>query len=363
MKIITQARMWLIYAFKLAYAEDNSFELRVNTDWTCAEFVEKVTAVARVTFPSISVTDVMHLTESWNQIHDPNYYYMPTEENAPIPLISQTIAERYPTMYYRQLHFYIYFQNECQEIQMRHSRNESRTIEQTDVGIEYYYDLWLAERSERNINQPSYRTPSGSYERETSDRSDTLGWSSMNSQYLGGLTGNSIAVSLDDMLMPETNQYSNENDNMMNQLPSNLLDDYINDSGLNPHRSIISNDLFPPLDRSNVYNYTNQRRPFWNIPEIVDINPLIFNDNNIYTDAEPETSFTPRVMETHDCCICFTEATQCFTLEHCSHTVCSSCYTGVYTRVNGEVDLRCPMCRIPDSFNNNVYRQILGIDV
>jgi hypothetical protein len=65
--------MWYIYSFKLAYAEDNSFELRVNTTWTCSEFIEKVTAVARIIFPSISVIDVMHVTESWNHINNPNY--------------------------------------------------------------------------------------------------------------------------------------------------------------------------------------------------------------------------------------------------------------------------------------------------
>jgi hypothetical protein len=357
--------MWTIYAFKLAYAEDNSFELRVNTDWSCAEFVEKVTAVARVAFPSTSVTDEIHLTEGWNQLRDPNYNHIPTEENTPISLISQTLAERYHN-HLTQLHFYVYFRDECQSIQLRHSRNESRTIEQVEVGVDYYYDIWMGEMRNRNINQPILPLPTGSSWRELSDRSDTIqwGWSGMNSQYRGGLTENSVAVSLDDMLMPETNQYSNENDNMMSHLPSNLLDDYINDSGLNPHLPVISNDLFPPLDRNNIYNYTNQRRPFWSIPEIIDVNPLVFMEtDNIYTDTYPETSFTSQVMATGDCCICFTESTQCFTLEHCSHTVCSSCYTGVYTRVNGDVDLRCPMCRIPNSFNNNVYRQILGIDI
>jgi hypothetical protein len=342
--------MWKIYAFKLAYAEDNSFELRVNTNWSCDEFVEKVKAVARMTFPSISVTDVMHLTESWNQIHDPNYN-MAAEENAPIPLISQTIIERYPSIYLQKLHFYIYFIEECQSIQMRHLRNESRTIEQTDVGTEYYYDIWAGDINSNN------RTPTGNYGRESSDRSDIIqyGWTGMNSQYIGGLSANSVAVSLDDMLIQQSNNYPTED--MMPQLPRNLLDDLVNEDGLvsNP---TISNDMFPPLDRNNIYNYTNQHRPFWSIPEIIDVNPLVFHDNNVYTETNPDTSFTPRVMENRDCCICFTESTQCFTLEHCNHAVCDFCYIGVYTRVNGEVDLRCPMCRIPDSFNDNIYRQI-----
>lgn len=353
--------MWSIYAFKLAYAEDNSFELRVNTDWSCAEFVEKVTAVARVAFPSTSVTDEIHLTESWNQLRDPNYNHIPIEENTPIPLISQTLAERYHN-YSTLLHFYVYFRDECQSIQLRHSRNESRTLEQYEVCVDYYYDIWMGEMRNNQTNRSLFPLPTGSAWRESSDRSDTLPWGfpGMNSQYQGGLTATSQAVSLDDMLIRQPDEYHDENI----ILPRNLFDDVVNDAGLISNTSSITNDLFPPLDRNNIYNYTNQRRPFWSIPEIIHVNPLVFMEtDDIYTDTQPETSFTPHVMATGDCCICFTESTQCFTLEHCSHTVCSSCYTGVYTRVNGQVDLRCPMCRIPNSFNNNVYRQILGIDI
>ena len=337
--------MWSIYSFKLAYAEDNSFVLRVNTDWTCSEFVEKVTAVARVTFPSISVTDVMHITEGWNQINDPNYNHIPAEENAPIPLISQTITERYPNMS-RYPHFYIYFQTECQSIQLRHSRNETRTIEQNEVSIDYYYDIWVGELNYNNNINRNTPTPTGTYNynRETSDRSETIqwGWTGMNSQYSGGLTVNSQTVSLDEMI-----RISGEDGTeiVTFQLPGNLFDDFENET---------PNDIFPPLDRNNIYNYTNQRRPFWAIPENI-IPNIGFNY------IEPE--FTSRETTTNDCCICFTEATQCFTLEHCNHTVCTHCYTGVYTRVNGDIDLRCPMCRIPNSFNNDVYRQIIGIDI
>jgi hypothetical protein len=365
--------MWSIYAFKLAYAEDNSFELRVNTDWSCFEFVEKVTAVARATFPSISITDVVHLTESWNQIRDPNYNNMSSEENIPIPLISQTIAQRYPSRYLQNLQFYVYFRHECQTIRLRHARNESRTLEQVGLNIDYYYDIWITEIDNerdiqrfRNITTQPPLLPTGTYGRDSSDRSDAIlyGWTGMNSQYIGGLDMNSQAVSLDDMLTRQPDDYPNEN--MSNLLPRNLFDDVVNEAGLEPV-TYISNDSFPSLDRNNIYNYTNQRTPFWSIPENIHINPLIFNENptyiendDIYRDNELETSFTPRVMDTHDCCICFTESTQCFTLEHCNHAVCDFCYTGVYTRVNGEVDLRCPLCRIPNSFNNNIYRQITG---
>jgi hypothetical protein len=349
--------MWSIYSFKLAYAEDNSFELRVNTNWSCFEFVEKVTAVARVTFPSISVTDVMHVTESWNQIHDPNYNHIPSEENAPIPLISQTIAERYyPNP--RSRHFYIYFHDECQNIQLRHLRNEPRTLEQNEVSIDYYYDIWVGElefnNRNRDINELSYLMPTGTYNynRETSDRSENIqsGWTGMTSQYLGGLNDSSQAVSLDNMM--DQPQGGDDNEISTFQLPRNLFDDFENEV-INTNSN--SNDIFPPLDRNNIYNYTNQRRPFWAIPENVITNPLGFNV------IEPE--YTPIETTTNDCCICFSEATQCFTLTHCNHSVCAPCYTGIYTRVNGDVDLRCPMCRIPNSFNNNIYRQIVGIDI
>jgi hypothetical protein len=341
--------MWSIYSFKLAYAEDNSFELRVNTSWTCSEFVEKVTAVARVTFPSISVTDVMHVTESWNQINDPNYNHIPSEENAPIPLISQTIAERYhPTP--RSRCFYIYFQNECQSILARYSRNETRTLEQVEVSMEYYYDIWVGEL---NINSNGVREldiNNNRNNRETSDRRDTnqWGWTGMNSQYSGdaGLTVNSQAITIDDIVGPSLDNESN-----MFHLPINLFDDFESEADIDT-----SNDNINTLDRNNIYNYSNNLnlQPFLTISENIITNPLGFN----YTEPEPE--FTPHETITNDCCICFTEGIQCFTMEHCNHTVCAPCYTGVYTRVNGNIDLRCPMCRIPNSFNNNVYRQIIG---
>lgn len=338
--------MWSIYAFKLAYAEDNSFELRVNTNWSCAEFVEKVTAVARVTFPSISVTDEIHITESWNQSRDPNYNQMPTEENRPIPLITQTIAQRYQPNHMTELHFYIYFRDECQAIQLRHSRDESRTIEQVSVCVEYYYDIWVSEMDNDRVTQ-RFRNlmPTGSNERETSDRHER----SSDRHYIlqGAFNENSVAVSLDDMIVPQDMEF---------HLPRNLFDDVENEAGFNTFTQTISNDFFHSLDRNNIINYANELNPFWSIPEITDINPLAF-------DNIPPTSYTPQIMSTHDCCICFTESTQCFTLQHCNHTVCGTCYVGVYTRVNGDIDLRCPMCRIPDSFNNDVYRQIVGIDV
>jgi hypothetical protein len=320
--------MWYNYSFKLAYAQDNSFELRVNTNWTCSEFVEKVTAVARIIFPSINITDLMHVTESWNQINDPNYSNIPSEENAPIPFISQTISQRYPTKYFHKLYFYVYFQIECQNLQLRRSRNQSRTIEQVGVSIDHYYDIWVTELdNDRNIR------------RDTSDRSGDLqwgvqsGWTGMTSQYAGGLSFNSQPVSLDDML----GQHQYEQLNILDEndvlLPRNLLNDYVNET----------NDI------ENTF--------FMNTPDIFNINTDIFNT------LEPETEYIPRVTEMRDCCICFTEGTQCFTLEHCNHAVCVNCYRGVFNRLTGEVDLRCPLCRTPNSFTGDVYHQITGTHI
>jgi hypothetical protein len=340
--------MWYNYSFKLAYAQDNSFELRVNTNWTCSEFVEKVTAVARIIFPSVSVTDVMHITESWNQINNPNYTNLPTEENAPIPRISQTLAERYNTSYFRKLYFYVYFQEECQRIQTRHSRNQSRTIEQIGISIDHYYHIWESEidnarntRGSIDANNQSYISPTGSFDRDTSDRGGTIqwniqpsGWTGMDSHYSGELSSSSQPVSLDDMLMQQEGQSFNfdlnENDVL---LPRNLLNDYVNE--LN--------------DTQNSF--------FTNTSDIFNIN------NDIFNTLEPETEYIPRITETHDCCICFTEETQCFTLENCNHTVCAPCYTGVFTRLNNVVDLRCPICRTPNSFIDGVYHQITGSDI
>jgi hypothetical protein len=338
--------MWYNYSFKLAYAQDNSFELRVNANWTCSEFVEKVTAVARIIFPSVSITDVMHVTESWNQINNPNYNNIPTEENTPIPHTPQTIAQRYPETYFRKLYFYVYFQNECQHLQIRHSHNQSRTIEQIGISIDHYYDIWSLEiDNNRNIqrmvntntNIRPYILPTGSSDIETNDRGATIqwgiqpGWTGMNSQYSGGLSSTSQPVSLDDMLtLQHQERQSNDLDENDILLPRDLLNDYVNEIN----------------DRENSF--------FTNTSDIFNINSDIFNT------LEPETEYIPRITETHDCCICFTDQTPCFTLENCNHTVCIACYTGVFTRLNNALDLRCPICRTPDSFTSDVYHQITG---
>jgi len=336
--------MWYNYAFKLAYAQDNSFELRVNANWTCSEFVEKVTAVARIIFPSISITDVMHITESWNHINNPNYTNIPSEENAPIPRISQTITQRYHATYFRKLHFYVYFQNECQNIQLRHSRNQSRTIEQIGISVDHYYDIWTLQmdndrNTQRtvNTNNDQYILPTGSSDRETSDRGASIqwgvqsGWSGANSQYSAGLSSTSQAVSLDDMLsqqLQDTRIFELDENDVL--LPRDLLNDYVNEIN----------------DRQNSF--------FTNTSDILNFN------NDIFNTLEPDTGYIPRITEIRDCCICFTEEILCFTLENCNHAVCAGCYTGVFTRLNNTLDLRCPICRTPDSFTGDVYHQITG---
>lgn len=361
--------MWYIYSFKLAYAQDNSFELRVNTDWTCSEFVEKVTSIARLTFPSISVTDVMHVTESWNYTQDPNYRHNPSEENTPIPLSYQTIGSRYNSRYFEYLHFYIYFRDECQAIQLRHSRNESRTLEQHhNAYCEYYYDLWFAEQDNRMNDsylrvgdEPSYILPTGSYNRDTDIVPQPTwgfqwGWTGMNSQYAGGVSATSQAVSL-DVMMNETNNSP--------LLPRNLLDDNENEYYFEQQQTSYDNiynitnyDIFTPQRLTNDL-IQNNSSTLWNIPELP-INTMIANNIENYIEPEP---YIPRPLVTSDCCICFTEETQCFVLEYCNHTVCGSCYTGVFTRLNGSLDLRCPMCRIPNSFTGDIYHQITGTHI
>jgi len=317
--------MWRIYSFKLAYAENNTFELNVNTNWSCEEFVEKVSAIARITFPSVSVTDEFHITESWNYLNNPNYRLAPSEENTPIPRISHTtILQRYNSQLQR-IHFYIYFRDECQSLQLRSLRNESRTLEQISISADHYYYIW---EGEQNYNNRIMRSSFGNTG-NTGNIGNTLG---------------SNSVVLDDLL---------QNDNLENSsfhLPADLFNE--------PTNQFI-NDMMP-LDRNNIYNYTNQEAPFWSIPD-----PVIFNDGIDGNDDEyprymEPSPVTPRTSEETDCCICFTESIQCFRLENCEHCVCSTCYTGVYTRISGVIDRRCPMCRIDDSFNNNVYRQIVA---
>jgi hypothetical protein len=269
--------MWYIYSFKLAYAQDNSFDLRVNTNWTCSEFVEKVTAVARIIFPSISVTDVMHITESCNKINDPNYTNMSSEENAPIPRISQTLAERYHTIYFQKLYFYVYFQTECENIQIRHSRNQSRTIEQLDIGIEHYYDIWVAEidnnRNDRRINTNSqqYILPTGPFERDTSDRSGQ-GWTGMSSQYAGGISLPSQTISLDDMLMQQDTQ-----SNILDE--NNCINLRLKKDAKNPEKFMIRTNLKTELNDNNITQYFQKGYAAY-----VTLSPkLYFNtDYNVY---------------------------------------------------------------------------------
>jgi hypothetical protein len=290
---------------------------------------------------------------------------IPSEENTPIPLSQQTIGARYNTRYFELLHFYIYFRDECQSIQLRRSRNESRTLEQhRDAYCEYYYDLWFAEDDNRMTDsylrvgdEPSYILPTGSYNRNIGDNEQPTwsiqgGWSGMNSQYAGGISATSQAVSLDDMLyggiisplLPRNLLDDNENENENENYPEQWQSSYDN------VYNIVNEDLFTPQRLTNDIS-------LWNIPELP-INTMIIN--NIENNTEPDT---PRPLVASECCICFTEETPCFILQHCSHTVCGSCYTGVFTRVNGSVDLRCPICRIPNSFTGDIYRQLTGTHI
>ena len=373
-------RMWYPYSFKLAYAEDNDFELQVHTEWTCQEFIEKVTAMARLVFPTISINDPMHITESWNQSGDPGYNQMPSEENHPIPFITQKIGERYQSRYYNHFHFYIYFHGECQDLLHRHSNGQSRTIEQVEVNINYYRNIWEEQVRDTHILSHTfspvdtntsvpifpefiYQTPTGSnfnFDRGTSDRSGDLAWTSMGSQYMGGIMpATSVAVSLDDMLAEQQGRnplsrtnlapvFEEENDDSedFNQL-SNIIYNTINDQ--------------PP--QFYVNNRATNEQYYPNVP-ILPLNRLrdqinIIPNFDLETDTELEvTGITDddiMYCVPGDCCICFTENIQCHPLQRCAHSVCGACYVGVFTRLSGELDLRCPMCRVTHSFSRNVY--------
>lgn len=374
------ARMWYPYSFKLAYAEDNEFELQVHTEWSCQEFIEKVTAMARMVFPNISINDTMHITESWNQSRDPGYEQMPSEENHPIPSITQKIGERYHSRYYTNLHFYIYFQGECQNLLRLQSTGQSRRIEQVEVNMDYYRTIWEEQVQETHIlshafspdivpgfPELTYRTPTGSnfnFDRESSDRSGDLAWASMGSQHMEGFTpSSSVAVSLDDMLaqqggnpLPQTNLGTVFEDETFDE-GNDDLDDF----------NQLSNSIYNTLINRNPQFYVNNRATneqyYPNIP-ILPLNRLRDQINIIPNfDEEADVELEPNGITDDDimycvpgdCCICFTENIQCHPLQRCAHSVCGTCYVGVFTRLSGDLDLRCPMCRTNNSFSRNVY--------
>jgi hypothetical protein len=368
--------MWYPYTFKLAYAENNEFELQVHTEWTCQEFIEKVTAMARLIYPTISINDTMHITESWNQSRDPGYNQMPSEENHPIPSIQQKIGDRYQSQYYNNLHFYIYFQGQCQDLLRCQLNGQPRTIEQVEVNMEYYRTIWEQEVRDTHIlshafspapvpgfPELSYRTPTGSnsnFGREHSDRTADLSWTSMRSPYSGGIMpASSVAVSLDDMLAEQTN----------NQLSrTNLIPDFDAEHNNDEEDfNQISNSIYNTLHNRSPEFYVNSRATndhhYPNIP-ILPLNRMLGHiniipniDDELDTELEPNGITDDDIMYCvpGDCCICFTENIQCHPLQRCAHSVCSTCYVGVFTRISGEIDLRCPMCRVNNSFSRNVY--------
>lgn len=372
--------MWYPYTFKLAYAEDNEFELQVYTEWTCQEFIEKVTAMARMIFPTISINDTMHITESWNQSGDPGYIQIPSEENRPIPSIQQKIGERYQSRYYNHLAFYIYFQNECHDLVRRHSNGQSRTIEQVEVNMDYYRTIWEQQVRETHILSHSfspasppgfpelaYRTPTGSnfnFDRGHSDRSGDLAWTSMG----GIMPSTSVAVSLDDMLAQQSSNslsrtnlapiFEEENNDSedFNQISNSIYNTINNDSQFYVNNRAINEQYYP-----NIHIL-----PLNRLRDHINIIPNFDDNDNIDTELEPYGSITDddiMYCVPGDCCICFTENIQCHPLQRCAHSVCGNCYVGVFTRLSGELDLRCPICRTTHSFSRNVYNLLSTNDV
>lgn len=373
--------MWYPYSFKLAYAEDNEFDMQVHTEWSCQEFIEKVTAMARMVFPNISINDTMHITESWNQSRDPGYEQMPSEENHPIPSIQQKIGERYHSRYYTNLHFYIYFQGECQNLLRYQSTGQSRTIEQVEVNTDYYRTIWEEQVRETHIlshafspapvpgfPELSYRSPTGSnfnFDRGHSDRSGDLAWASMEGQNMEGFTpSSSVSVSLDDMLADQgSNMLPRNNLGTIFEAENNDSEDF-NQLSESIYNTTIINNNPQSYVNSRATNNINQSYlqtipilPLNRLRDQTNIIPTYDYDSDAGSELEPNGITDDDIMYCvpGDCCICFTENIQCHPLQRCSHSVCTTCYIGVFNRLNGELDLRCPMCRLNNSFSRNVY--------
>jgi len=343
--------MWYPYTFKLAYAEDNEFDLQVHTEWTCEEFIEKVSAFARMVFPSISITDTMHITESWNQSSDPGYNQMPAEENRPIPSITQKISDRYSSRYYNNLYFYIYFQNECQSLMARGSTGHSRHIEQLYVNVSHYQEIWESEIRDRHpLGHGFSRTPTGSnfnFVRSHSDRTDELHWNNMR----GIVPASSVAVSLDDMLAERVNLTPSFDAETNDSEDFNQLSNLIYDTN-----RAYSTELYNIQATNTILSRYHPNVPILPLNrtrDTVNIIPNIEED----VELEPNGITDDDIMYcvTGDCAICFTENIPCHPLQRCSHSVCGTCYVGVFTRLNGALDIRCPMCRVDNSFSRNVY--------
>lgn len=307
--------MWIRYTFKLAYANDNTFTMTVNTDWTLLEFENKVRDYARMVFPQINIEDTFHITESWNYLGRTDYFTIPSEENT--PLLTQDnytdyICERYINNYRQNLDFYIYFRDLCTSLRYTRLEGGPVSTEMVDLSYDYYYDIYLSNIEETNNDLRRNR--------------DNVNYISPENPPIFGTFDNSTAVSLDDMMLhqpsPENtpSHFNNFLNNSYFNIPSSVAEFALNDNDYN----IIPRNL--EYDWSGGLNNTS-------------------------------TEETIPLNQSSDCCICFNN-NQCFTLNGCNHTVCVDCYRGVFNRINGELDTRCPICRNSNAFTYDIYNSL-----
>lgn len=348
--------MWVLYNFKLAYANDNTFTMRVNTNWTLMEFDNKVNGFARMVFPGINIDDRFHMTESRN--HRNYSETRSAEENDPIVTeenYNTYIHERYQNCL-ETLSFYIYFNDTCNSLRMTRNNGGPDTLEMAEMDCEYYYNIAMDEFQDTN-RQLRRNTTSGLHNTPVVQRQ---------------VSQLSVPVSLDDMIA----EY--------NQVSSFDVSDFINNEGYTGNMymddqyniattvaEFVLNDDYQDRRETDPEYYPRNLNNEWNgINVVPDYNrgetdpeyyPYPRNINNELNDLNvinviPNYQNIPP-LQTHECCICFNDF-ECLTLNGCNHQVCTTCYRGVFNRIGGIVDTRCPMCRNYNAFSREIYESL-----
>jgi hypothetical protein len=317
-------KMWVLYSFKLAYANDNTFTMRVNTEWTLMEFDNKVNSFARMVFPGINIDDRFHMTESQN--HRNYSRNRPAEENDPLvteynfnTLICETCEH-----FLEGLSFYIYFNNACNSLRETRNNGGPRTLEMVDVDYDYYYNIAMEDLQEARRQSRRNATNSDFYNNQVIQRQ---------------VSELSMPVSLDDMAL----EY--------NQQPMFDVRDLINDQRYtNNTYADDQYNIATSVAEFALNDYGDRRETD------EDYYPINLNNEWGGINIIPELEIIPP-LQTYDCCICFNQS-ECLTLNGCNHQVCTACYRGVFNRIGGAVDTRCPMCRINGAFSREIYESL-----
>jgi hypothetical protein len=236
--------------------------MRVNAEWSCSEFIEKVSAMAKMVFPALDINDEIHITESWNYYRTQHYESSVREEHTPIPFSRQNIGERYPTEYFQPLHFYIYYSRECPAFcRLISETGNTQTTEQCDVGCDYYYDLWVHDleeqnqiiRNRRSIIIPPQDSYDLSYESQPTNLSllepSRLTGESTNNYFnsiVNIVSPSSQAVSIDDLIIQPDPIYDDD-------VVRNLNNEFTNELN-NPSNSYYNNDVEDNGFHFNFYN-------------------------------------------------------------------------------------------------------------